>query len=263
MEVFLEGYEVYKEVRIIMITQISPDTKLFRFGFPSDRCVLGLTVGQHIRIKARVISPACPLGAQIKRKYSPTSRHDALGFFEIPIKIYHATDEYPGGALTSYLNTLSVNDIIQISGPCGKYIYLGNGNCKFYNSPEPKHFEALGFIAGGTGITPCFQYIQYIIEKGEDISLHLIFANKTEKDILLREDLEKFEATGKLHLYYTVSTSEANWRYATGYVNEEMILEHMPKPSDSVGIFFCGPSPMNRMLRELLPRIGYLNSTKF
>lgn len=43
-------------------------------------------------------------------------------------------------------------------------------------------------MAGGSGITPCFQVIREIAKmSNESIELILLFANKTEKDILLKE----------------------------------------------------------------------------
>ncbi len=41
-------------------------------------------------------------------------------------------------------------------------------------------------IAGGTGITPVFQLIQYIAlnEKNKNLKMFLLFANKTEVYIL-------------------------------------------------------------------------------
>ena len=44
------------------------------------------------------------------------------------------------------------------------------------------------FVAGGSGITPCYQTIQEIVSmKDETIELILLFANKTEEDIVLRK----------------------------------------------------------------------------
>jgi NAD(P)H-flavin reductase len=44
------------------------------------------------------------------------------------------------------------------------------------------------FIAGGSGITPCYQIIKEIINmKDENVELILLFANKEERDIVLRK----------------------------------------------------------------------------
>lgn len=266
MEPFLKGDSDYKEVTIGDIIQISPDSKLFRFLLPPDN-VLGTSVGQFISIKALVYSPEHPEGKTVKRKYSPTSKIEARGMFEIPIKVYYPVPPaYPGGKLTTYLDKLKVGDKIEIAGPRGKYLYRGNGLCymdKGSGLNKEVRFNSFGFIAGGTGITPCFQYIQYIIDRSEDIQVSLIFANKTEQDILLRQDLDFYASTQRLHLYYVLSQPHEDWQHGKGYVNEDMIRSHLPQPSDSSCIFFCGPKPMNKLLRELLPNLGYSNYIKF
>lgn len=45
-------------------------------------------------------------------------------------------------------------------------------------------------IAGGTGITPMLQIISAVIREGGRLEMSLIFANKSEDDILLRNMIE-------------------------------------------------------------------------
>ena len=264
MAVFLEGYNSFKEVVIGAITQITPDSKHFKFLLPSEDMRLGTSIGECIIMRAFVHSTNYPEGKMIRRKFSPTSRHDDCGFFEIPIKIYYPTDIYPGGALTTHLDTLKVGDKIEIAGPRGKYLYQGNGVCRFVHDNSTKQFQKFGFIAGGSGITPCYEYIQYIIEKNENIEISLIYANKKEHDIWFRDKLDEYAKLNKLHVYYILSNPDENWSNGgTGYVNGDIIMDHLPPPHDSNIIFFCGPKPMNRMLRELLPKLGYQHFIKY
>ena len=46
----------------------------------------------------------------------------------------------------------------------------------------------IGMIAGGSGITPMWQIIQDVFQNSQNdkTKIHLLFANKTEGDILLR-----------------------------------------------------------------------------
>jgi NAD(P)H-flavin reductase len=44
-------------------------------------------------------------------------------------------------------------------------------------------------IAGGTGITPCYQIIKAAII--DNVRINLIYANSSIEDILLKEELEK------------------------------------------------------------------------
>ena len=57
---------------------------------------------------------------------------------------------------------------------------------------QTRKVKHLGMIAGGTGITPMLQVITAIIRDEYDTTttMALLFANQTEEDILLREELD-------------------------------------------------------------------------
>ncbi|OMJ93325.1 hypothetical protein SteCoe_3677 [Stentor coeruleus] len=263
METFPQGDIIRQELTICDIKNISSDSKLFIFALPSPEHIVGLKPGQHIGIKALVHNAKYPDGKEVKRKYTPTSKIDARGTFEIPIKIYFPTETFPGGQLTMHLNTLVAGSKVSILGPIGKFIYEGNGICYFKKQGQTRTFKKFGFIAGGSGITPCFQYIQYIIDHNEDIELSLIYANKSEGDIWLRNQLDEYSSKNKLKLLYTLNHPPENWSHGTGNVSQDMITTVMPSLGDDTCIFFCGPSPMNQMLRQLLPSLGYTTYIKF
>jgi NAD(P)H-flavin reductase len=89
--------------------------------------------------------------------------------------------------------SLKIGDSINVKGPKGSFKY------------EPNMYENIGMIAGGTGITPMFQVIQYILENPEDnTNVSLIFANVSIDDILLKNDLEKFTKHPQFKLYYVL-----------------------------------------------------------
>lgn len=64
---------------------------------------------------------------------------------------------------------------------------------------------------GGTGITPMLQLVRQVArDEGDKTQLALIFANQTEADILLRQELEEVQAQhpDKFKLWYTVDRPE-------------------------------------------------------
>lgn len=79
-------------------------------------------------------------------------------------------------------------------------------------------------VAGGTGITPLYQIIQYITENelAESPNLTLLFANRSEDDILLENELKEFaEMNPKLKLYFSVDKSiKPNWNGFEGFIDE-------------------------------------------
>lgn len=84
-----------------------------------------------------------------------------------------------------------------MEGPKGKLAYLGNGNFYFGEGENKKYKmrRKIGMIAGGTGITPCYQVIMAAL-KNKETNMHitLIFGNKTEDDILLKQELEELSS---------------------------------------------------------------------
>jgi cytochrome-b5 reductase len=245
---------------------ISHDTRLFRFQLPSPKHVLGLPIGQHIYLTAHTN------GELVKRPYTPTTSDDNQGYFDLVIKIY------PHGKMTQYLDKFSIGQTIEVSGPSGNLIYKDNGLFDIRSrKPEPfitRRVRQLGLIAGGTGITPMYQILNEILKEqtsivlGErvDIKIWLLFANQTEQDILLRDELELLAASNsdRFKLWYTVDRESEEWKYSKGFINEAMLSEHMPPPGDDTLICICGPPPMIKFACiPNLDKLGYTESMRY
>ena len=93
--------------------------------------------------------------------------------------------------MSLYINSLEINDTLAIKYPYGRFNYQGNGKIRIRNigvNPTYRNLvvQRLYMIAGGTGITPIYQIIQYICSNPEDkTELVLLFLNRTEDDLLL------------------------------------------------------------------------------
>lgn len=245
---------------------ISHDTRLFRFQLPSPKHVLGLPVGQHIYLTAHIN------GELVKRPYTPTTSDDNQGYFDLVVKVY------PNGKMTQYLDKLPIGETIDVSGPSGNIIYKDNGLFDIRpRKPEPfvtRRIRRLGLIAGGSGITPMYQIVNEIMKEeasippGErvDIKVWLLFANQTENDILLRDELEQLAASNsdRFKLWYTVDRAPDEWKYSTGFINEDMLREHMPPPGEDVLICICGPPPMIKFACiPNLDKLGHNENMRF
>ena len=79
----------------------------------------------------------------------------------------------------------------------------------------------------------------------------LLFANKTEDDIVLREEIERLG--GRVKVYYIVDEKRGeDWKGFTGYVRRE-VLEELSK-LDERDTFYasCGPRGMNELVRKII-----------
>jgi cytochrome-b5 reductase len=245
---------------------ISHDTRRFRFQLPSSKHVLGLPIGQHIYLTAHIN------GELVKRPYTPTTSDDNQGYFDLVIKVY------PNGKMTQYLDKLALGHTIDVSGPTGNLIYKDNGLFDIRSrKPEPfitRHIRHLGLIAGGTGITPMYQILNEILKeqasvvpgKRDDIKIWLLFANQTEQDILLRDELEHLAASNsdRFKLWYTVDRESEDWKYSKGFINDTMLKDHMPPPDENVLICMCGPPPMLKFACvPNLEKLGYTENMRY
>jgi len=70
-----------------------------------------------------------------------------------------------------------------------------------------KFIIILILLSGGTGITPMLQLIRQVTRDPKDeTQLSLLFANQTEEDILLRDELEEAAKShpDRVKVWYTV-----------------------------------------------------------
>ncbi|XP_005739209.1 NADH-cytochrome b5 reductase 2 [Pundamilia nyererei] len=208
LPVTLQDPTVKYPLPLIRKEEISHDTKKFRFGLPSASHILGLPVGQHVYLSAKVN------GVLAVRAYTPVSSDEHQGYVDLVVKVYYKNTHpsFPdGGKMSQYLDGMTIGDTIDFRGPNGLLVYKGNGQFAIRpdkkSEPKVRKFKHVGMIAGGTGITPMLQLIRSISsDSTDDTKCSLIFANQTEKDILLREELEEVKKNHpeRLQLWFTL-----------------------------------------------------------
>ncbi|CEL10460.1 Putative NADH-cytochrome b-5 reductase [Aspergillus calidoustus] len=233
---FLDPKE-YKSLPLIRKEALSSSVFKFVFQLPTPQTVIGLPIGQHVAIKGDID------GVVVSRSYTPTSNNLDRGVLELVIKCY------PDGLLTGrYLANLQIGEHAQFRGPKGAMKYT-KGLCK-----------KIGMIAGGTGITPMYQLIRAICEDATDLTeVSLIYANRSEEDILLREELEAFGQANprNLKVWYMLDVPPENWTYGTGYVTAEIMKERLPPSLPDTKVMLCGPPGMVNASKKALVSLGY------
>ncbi|TMW86508.1 hypothetical protein EJD97_021288 [Solanum chilense] len=236
---------------------ISHDVRKFKFALPSEDQVLGLPVGKHIFLCATVDDKLC------MRAYTPTSTVDEVGFFELVVKIYFkgVHPKFPnGGQMSQHLDSLPIGAFLDVKGPLGHIEYQGKGN--FIVHGKQKFAKKLAMIAGGTGITPVYQVMQSILKDPEDdTEMYVVYANRTEDDILLKDELDAWaeQVPNRVKVWYVVQESiTQGWKYSTGFVTESILREHIPEPSHTTLALACGPPPMIQFaINPNLEKMGY------
>ena len=249
-------------------TTLNSNTVIFRLATPKP---INLSVGSHVRLWAPNTmgkksgewngKPDLDSKEMIFRKYTPINVTDT--YIDVLVKIYRCNDKFiDGGKMSRYLDNFSVNQKIKVDYPFGIIKYQGQGEFS-YLKKELK-CKNICMIAGGSGITPMYQIIKAVIDSPADSTkLHLLYANVSIQDILLKNELDEMASTGELNLSYTVDKIKPteSWNGFTGFITQEMIATCFPDTLKTECLFLlCGPPPMIKFAcRNNLEKLGVSN----
>ena len=112
-----------------------------------------------------------PDGEVISRKYTPISPIFDQGTFDLLVKTYYknVNPKFPnGGIISQYLDNVKIGESVEIRGPLGRLLYLGDGEFEIIKSFKPLKqlkgvFPRIGMIAMGTGIAPMWQVVNFFL----------------------------------------------------------------------------------------------------
>ena len=142
---------------------------------------------------------------------------DGDGTFDLTVKTYFPDERQPGGAMSNILDCVEIGAEVELRGPTGEITYDGNG-----------------------------KFTIVLLTEGDATQIRVVDANKTEKDILLRAELEEFRAKsrGQLEVTHVLSEADDSWQGLRGFVTREIFEKHLFAPSESSVVFLCGPPVM-------------------
>jgi ferredoxin-NADP reductase len=207
------------KVKIISTEFVTPDVKSLKFEKPVG---FSFIPGQATDVainKPDLISE--------KRSFTFTALN-AWDYLELTIKIYK---EHNG--VTKRIADLKAGDELIISESWGSIAYKSEGT----------------FIAGGAGITPFIAILRNLIYRNEIGNNKLIFANKTEADIIRKDEFEKI--LGKN--FINILSHEKLDKYAYGYITEDFLKTVV---NDFNNMFYlCGPPPMMDAVETILANL--------
>ena len=224
----------WRPLKLSSITWWTHDTCMLRFNFPKYWDVSGMECASYLLLRAP-IGKEKPDGsrAMVVRPYTPS--HCTTGYLELVIKAY------PDGKLSKYLGSLRRGQMVDFKGPIMKLPITENA------------YDEIGLIAGGTGITPMLQVAKRILLNPADkTKVHLVFGNKTEGDIILKDWIDELakKHPEQLTVTYVLDTPPDGWTGGTGYISEDLLKAKLPPPSldAKVKVLVCGPPGMEKSI---------------
>lgn len=163
-----------------------------------------------------------------RRPFTFTSLPDD-SFLQFIIKIY---PEHKG--MTNELLSLKEGDELILHDVFGSIKYQGQGT----------------FIAGGAGITPFISILRDLKANNKLKGNRLIFANKTKKDIILKEEFE--DSLGKE--FFNILSDEKADGFPHGFITKDFLEAHISDSKDK--FYVCGPPPMMDKVPDQLLGLG-------
>ena len=147
---------------------------------------------------------------------------------QFTIKIYEESEE----GVTRHLSELKPGDELIISDPWGTIQYKGPGY----------------FIAGGAGITPFIAILRELNKRGEVKGNKLFFSNKTQNDIIIRDELKIILGEDVIFIN-TKDTEDERHK-----IDEKFLKEAV---DDFTKYFYvCGPDEMVKQMVNMLEKLG-------
>lgn len=135
------------------------------------------------------------------------------------------------GGFTAEIATLEPGESVSIDEPFGAIEDKGPGV----------------FIAGGAGVTPFIPILRRRARDGEGITAcTLIFSNRTERDIILRDE---WDAMDGLNCFYVV-TRDPDSELPRGRIDAEFLGKMLKGFRET--FYVCGPRQMTRDVMDAL-----------
>jgi|25BtaG_2_1085352.scaffolds.fasta_scaffold01276_3 hypothetical protein len=153
-------------------------------------------------------------------------------YLEFVTKIY---PDHEG--VTDQIGRLSQGDKLIIGDPWGTIEYKGEGV----------------FLAGGAGVTPFIAILRDLHRRGEIGNNQLIFSNKTEQDIILKEEFETILGDQFINVI-TQEKPTGDHIFLDGVIDKAFLKSQIEDFGQA--FYVCGPDPFNKAIMAALEELG-------
>ncbi len=151
------------------------------------------------------------------------------------------------GDFTRTIGQTRIGDAAILEGPFGRFSLTCHPN-----------LEHLVFIAAGIGITPLMSMLRYLRDTQSRQPVLLLYANRSEPDIVFREELEGMARAGApgLQLVHVLSRPSPQWAGETGRIDLARLRQHCATNLHTSSFYICAPPAMIAAVARDLARLG-------
>ncbi|EFX05644.1 NADH-cytochrome b5 reductase [Grosmannia clavigera kw1407] len=221
----------FHTLKLASSQDINHNVKRLRFDLGDPKKPNGLA------LTSSLLAITFPAGRwlPVLRPYTP------LGHVDLLVK------QYPGGKQSTHLHGLQAGDSVT-----------------FFRIPaysyKPNEHSHVGVVAGGQGITPCYQLVRGILLNPEDRTrVTLVWGVNADRDVMLATELAALQRAypDRLTTHIVASHPSADSQYPKGYVTGELLKSvgivpdaASEKPSGTATgvskVFISGPPAMEK-----------------
>ena len=214
-------------VKVIKITQETPDVKTFRMQTPDGKKPFAPLPGQLGMISVVGVGEGM---------FSITAQGE--DWIESSIKKV--------GMLTEAFHELAEGQEIAIRGPYGNHFPV-----------EALKGKDLIFIGGGIGLAPVRSLIRYCMEHREDYGhIDIVYGSRSPEDLCFKEDLfQNWPKEKDTRVEITVDRGNETWEGNVGFV--PAYVEELAFSPENKKVILCGPPIMIKFTSEALVRMGF------
>ncbi|MDD5730765.1 MAG: FAD-binding oxidoreductase [Candidatus Omnitrophica bacterium] len=169
---------------------------------------------------------------ECKRYISISSSPTEKGYIEFTKKITQSD-------FSKALEVLKPGDPLRVQFPYGKFTL---------DDPGAK----VAFLSGGIGITPIRSICKYAVDKKLGTDIVLVYANRSVKDIVFREDFSSMQKEyPKLKVAHVLCEPAPDFTCTIGLIDSQVIKNQVPDYPQRK-FYICGPPPMVEAMKKML-----------
>lgn len=209
-------------LKIKEIIDRSPGVKSFRLYVEDE---IPYKAGQFLCVSLNT-EPVC------KRYLSISSSPTEKGYIEFTKKITQSD-------FSRHICSMGPGDFLKVQYPMGKFT-LDDPNSKVV------------FLSGGIGITPIRSIVKYVFDTNLGTDMILVYANRTVRDIIFKDDFELIEKNyPKFKIAHVLCEPTPDFKCIPGLINAHVIRDEVPDYKERK-FFVCGPPAMVEAMKKML-----------
>jgi ferredoxin-NADP reductase len=190
----------------------------------------GNIAGQHVDVRL-----TAPDGYQATRSYSIASSGPEP-------RLQLAVDRLPDGEVSPYLvDDVRVGDTVEVRGPLGGWFV--------WKTDDARPVQLIG---GGSGVVPLVSMIRAHADAGNPAEMRLLYSVRSPAQRFFVPELDA------LDMVTYVYTRAAPAGTPVGRLTKDALAEATLPPSQSPGVFVCGPTAFVETVATWLVELGHM-----